>query len=136
MINLKRLCKNCGEPFESTRSKQKYCCYECKMEAAYREKRLANQGKQETIKVSNSTIVDSLSSLQKLLAHRGYKLSSATLYNALRYSDRQFRDEFGVYNVPAVMQFAKENFARFKVSTENDTGSKGEEQNQEHIEEV
>ena len=136
MITLKKLCRNCGEPFDSSRSNQKYCCYECKMEASYRDQRLAAQGKKDNLLVSDNTIVDSLASLNRLLRKHGYRMSVATLYSALRYSDRQFRDEYGVYNIPAVLQFAKENFARFKVSTNNDTGSKGEEQNQEHIEEV
>lgn len=134
MISLKRLCRNCGEPFDSTRSNQKYCCYECKMEAAYREKRLADKaGLPATY---SAAAVDSIDKLNTVLAQHGYKMSNATLYNALRYSDRQFRDEFGVYNVPAVMQFAMDNFERFKVRTENDSGSKSERQNQEHIEEV
>jgi hypothetical protein len=136
MITLKKLCRNCGTPFDSTRSNQKYCCYECKMEAAYREQRLAARKEKDNVAISDDTVIDSFASLNRLLRKHGYRMSVATLYSALRYSDRTFRDEYGVYNIPAVLQFAKEHFARFKVRTDDDTGSKGEEQNQEHIEEV
>lgn len=136
MISLKRLCRNCGEPFDAARGNQKYCCYECKMEAAYREKRLAFKQQKRPVMVSAQTVCDTLTCLQRVLYKHGYRLSIGTLCNALRYSSKEFRDSYGVYNIPAVLQFAKENFARFKVRADRDTGSESQDESQDDFEEV
>ena len=135
MINLKRLCRNCGAAFTADNIQQKYCCYECKMEASYREKRLAFQHKKDTVRVSNSTVCDTLAGLQQVLLRHGYRLSVGTLSNAMRYSSEKFQDNYGVYNIPVVLRFAQEHFARFKVSEDNDTGSKSKSKSESVLEE-